>query len=174
MSPVSYSPSHRQPLQEQKLEHDGVFHANRTVGKHAGQHLGRFPATQRLRLVKDLQLLVVGQRVGLQKTGLQGVVWEVLGDVVHHIHDPGPGSSPAWWPTEYHNGAIEKCWSSPLTCSPERRQSNRLLLLLQAVTMSHQGPPLLQEDKDDHGDDDENGQDNGQAEEIQELHNCLL
>ncbi len=40
--------------------------------------------------------------------------------------------------------------------------------------MSHQGPPLLQEDKDDRGDDDKNGQDNGQAEEIQELHNYLL
>ncbi len=43
-------------------------------------------------------------------------------------------------------------------------------LLLQGVAMSHQGPPLLQEDEDD----GENGDENGQVEEIQELHNCML
>ncbi len=59
---------------------------------------------------------------------------------------------------------------------PERQQNDILCILLQDVTMSCQGPPLLQEDEYDGGAGDKNGQDghNGQVQEIQELHNCLL
>jgi hypothetical protein len=66
------------------LKHDGLFHANRTEGKHAGQHLGRFPAIQRL---KDLHFswsdnVWVSRRRDL-KVSYRKSSW----DVVHHFHD---------------------------------------------------------------------------------------
>jgi len=64
--PKQGSQSNRQPLLEHLLEHDGQFHDSRTVSQHVGQNLGRLPATERLRLVEDIQLLMVRQIVGLQ------------------------------------------------------------------------------------------------------------
>ncbi len=135
------------------------------VGQHAGQHLGRLPATQILGLEEHIQLLVVRKSVALQKTSKCHT--ENLPARYRPQPWPGPKSSQAWPPEEdcfLVKLALGRSKLGPRPGQPERWQDDRLLLQLLGVAMSRQGPPLLQEDEDDKDGDDD------RINEIQVLH----